>query len=448
MTFVDNPLFTRVVVLAPQARVEVAVPADVALVEVIPMLAAMVGEPADDTEEWRLSSLSGRELDNALSLREIDIADGETLRLARHGPPPPAPVFDDVLDAIADQASRRLDQRNLLSVTGAATVVVSVLLASILIPAVMAGPLTAAALSVLATALVSAAAMLARHRPAGCIPAVTAGAGAPAAFGAGVHLVDAAAGASGAMLGGVAAAGYCVIAAIVTRTGLVALSSIATVAGLTSITGALMALGEVPADRAAVGIAACAVLGMAILPWVAVHVAGLAIPGSAEGHGSSSGGWSGQGLAQAQERTRVALDVLHGTTVGSVVTAAAAASHLGWNATGVELTFAGLVFAALALRMRATVHRALRMAMLAGSLGGLAATLGLYVRSGGVLGLAMLSALLALALGGWMAMLLPSSYRPNPMTMRALDMAETATLIAILPLAGWLTGLFTSVRHW
>jgi hypothetical protein len=232
------------------------------------------------------------------------------------------------------------------------------------------------------------------------------------------------------------------LAAGATRTGFVALSSIAAVSGLTSLAGAVIAWGLLPPNRAAAGIAVCAVASLAILPWAAARVAGIALPSGDDGPG-----WSGQRLERAEKQARVAVDVLHGTTMGGVVAAAAAAGSLGWHATSLELSFAVLILAVVALRMRATVHRASRAVMLASSLGGLAGTAVLQAFSGGMTGV-LLGVLLAVAWCGWMALMLPSSYRPSPITARALDVAEAAALIAIVPLAGWLTGLFAVARHW
>jgi hypothetical protein len=99
--------FCLVTVLTPRATWDVALPVDVPVAELVPMVMELVGEPVFGIrpQPWRLSGMGGGPLPPERSLRELGVLDGELLRLAPAGPPPPAPVFDDPVDAVAATTS-------------------------------------------------------------------------------------------------------------------------------------------------------------------------------------------------------------------------------------------------------------------------------------------------------------------------------------------------------
>ncbi len=94
--------YARVSVLAPRGRVDVALPGDVPVGELVPMVLELVGEPrGGPARPWRLSGATGGPLPAAATLDELGVLDGELLRLAPDAPPPPPPAFDDPVDAVA-----------------------------------------------------------------------------------------------------------------------------------------------------------------------------------------------------------------------------------------------------------------------------------------------------------------------------------------------------------
>ena len=99
--------FCRLTVLAPRQRVDVALPSDVPVAELVPMVLELVGEPgrAVAPQPWRLSGIVGGPLPAAATLGELGVLDGELLRLGPAIPVPAAPVFDDPVDAIAAGAA-------------------------------------------------------------------------------------------------------------------------------------------------------------------------------------------------------------------------------------------------------------------------------------------------------------------------------------------------------
>ncbi|MHA6785322.1 type VII secretion integral membrane protein EccD [Pseudonocardia saturnea] len=100
------PAYTRVTVLAPRTRVDVALPADVPLGELVPMVLELVGEPGPRPVAWRLTGATGGPLHPAATLDELGVLDGELLRIGPDTIPPPPPVFDDPVDALAASAGR------------------------------------------------------------------------------------------------------------------------------------------------------------------------------------------------------------------------------------------------------------------------------------------------------------------------------------------------------
>src|SRR6478672_5428662 len=99
--------FCRLTVLAPRQRVDVALPSDVPVAELVPMVLELVGEPGRTValRPWRLSGIVGGPLPAAATLGELGVLDGELLRLGPALPVPAAPVFDDPVDAVAAGAA-------------------------------------------------------------------------------------------------------------------------------------------------------------------------------------------------------------------------------------------------------------------------------------------------------------------------------------------------------
>ncbi|MBV9141980.1 MAG: type VII secretion integral membrane protein EccD [Pseudonocardiales bacterium] len=98
-------VFSRVTVVAPRTRIDVALPADVEVANLLPMLLTMAGESGPDGGSehggWCLAKLGGEGIDPDLSLSALGVLDGDLLQLRRRSDTPPLPLFDDVVEAIA-----------------------------------------------------------------------------------------------------------------------------------------------------------------------------------------------------------------------------------------------------------------------------------------------------------------------------------------------------------
>ena len=86
------PAFCRVTVLAPGRRVDVALPVDVPMAELNPLVLELLGEPARSParpDPWRFAGATGAQLPPGATLDELGVLDGETLRLGPAAPPRP-----------------------------------------------------------------------------------------------------------------------------------------------------------------------------------------------------------------------------------------------------------------------------------------------------------------------------------------------------------------------
>jgi len=105
-----RPVYCLVTVLTPTRRIDLALPADLPVAELAPMLVEQVATPRSGVARigparpWLLSDAVGAPFPTELSLRELRVFDGAVLRLGPAGPAPPAPIFDDPVDAIAATA--------------------------------------------------------------------------------------------------------------------------------------------------------------------------------------------------------------------------------------------------------------------------------------------------------------------------------------------------------
>ncbi|MGB8940405.1 MAG: type VII secretion integral membrane protein EccD, partial [Streptomyces sp.] len=128
----------RLTVRAPSVSVDLAVPADVPVADLLPTLLRYVGEEAEeaglDHAGWVLQRLGDAPLDEEATLARAGLSDGAVLYLRPHTEALPEARLDDLVDGMADTASRRLHTwnsgaaRGLLVGTAVATVLAALLL--------------------------------------------------------------------------------------------------------------------------------------------------------------------------------------------------------------------------------------------------------------------------------------------------------------------------------
>jgi type VII secretion integral membrane protein EccD len=102
---------SRVTIVAPHTRVDLALPSDIPLADLLPTLLGYAGDRlADDPaamQGWALSRLGGIALDSSRTPTQLEVRDGELLYLRPRGADNPELVFDDVVDAVATATQER-----------------------------------------------------------------------------------------------------------------------------------------------------------------------------------------------------------------------------------------------------------------------------------------------------------------------------------------------------
>ncbi|GGS26565.1 type VII secretion integral membrane protein EccD [Streptomyces nojiriensis] len=100
--------FCRVTVVAPDSRIDVALPEDIAVADVYPELLRLTGQtqPVGAPTGFHLVRRSGTVLDGARTLAGQQVLDGEVLSLRPFAESLPPAVFDDVSDAVASAVVR------------------------------------------------------------------------------------------------------------------------------------------------------------------------------------------------------------------------------------------------------------------------------------------------------------------------------------------------------
>ncbi|MEW2086058.1 type VII secretion integral membrane protein EccD [Streptomyces sp. NPDC005283] len=100
--------FCRVTVVAPDSRIDVALPEDIAVADVYPEILRLTGQtqaPGAPTG-YHLVRRDGTVLDGARTLAAQQVLDGEVLSLRPFAESLPPAVFDDVSDAVASAVTR------------------------------------------------------------------------------------------------------------------------------------------------------------------------------------------------------------------------------------------------------------------------------------------------------------------------------------------------------
>ncbi|MGW1107579.1 type VII secretion integral membrane protein EccD [Streptomyces sp. NPDC002540] len=100
--------FCRVTVVAPDSRIDVALPEDIAVADVYPEILRLTGQTqeAGSPTGYHLVRRDGTVLDGARTLAAQQVLDGELLSLRPFAQSLPPAVFDDVSDAVASAVTR------------------------------------------------------------------------------------------------------------------------------------------------------------------------------------------------------------------------------------------------------------------------------------------------------------------------------------------------------
>ncbi|HEX6354681.1 type VII secretion integral membrane protein EccD [Actinophytocola sp.] len=446
----------RVTVVSPRARMDVALPVQCTLAELVPQLVRLAGapeRPGPDGSGWALSRVGGQPLPPGLTVAAASLGDGEVLHLTtRVGPSTPL-LFDDVVDAIASAAQTRrgawrptVGRR--LGLVSAALLFTG--MTAFVLAALSGQPQAPIAAGVAAVALLLSGAALARAYgdvPAAC---ACAGAGTAAALATGLtalppHTVWPA-GAESLAVGLAAVALHAVLAVVLVHRE-VWFIAVAVASGAGALVTASVLLFDVlPVNAAAVAMILLTAI-TTLAPMISLRMAGLPLPNVPED----------MDAFRADERPALGSEVL-GVTSSAARLLSALVSALGVAATGCcfvvlgsaspwAALLVGLVGTAWLLRSRSYAAAAQRVSLVAV---GLVALTGLGFRLSSTVDDDWLFATAAvLALAGALCVVYASRVvrgANSPFRARWLDILEYIVMISLLPVTAALLGVYNAVR--
>lgn len=450
---------SRVTVVAPQSRVDLALPSDVPLADLLPTVLRYAGtDLADDAAArhgWALSRLGGVVLDGSHTPAQLDVRDGELLYLRPRGDEAPRMVFDDVVDAVAT-AARERTRRWTASTTRAAGLLVGVLaLLAGGVGILLAGPSQAAgAVTGLAMAavLVVLAVVLARAVGDGRAAVAFALTGIWYAAVGGLRLLageDTVGDLSWPHL--LVAATMVVVFTVVAAVGVAESGPVFLCVGVCAV-GLLLATSVALVFDASTAASAAVTVTVALaflpaLPMLAYRLGRLPVPtlpADREQLRHDDEQVDGDRLLGQSDRAEQYLAAL--LTALSAIGAVAAVAACTGGVPGVALAVVlGLLFLA---RARWFGQRTQRLSLLVAGVAALtAAAVTLFVAAdpGGRLLIAVVAAVAVAGVGVGYA--LSAGRRPNsPMWGRALDIVEIVLILAVAPLAAWVADLYTWIR--
>ncbi|MGC4890114.1 type VII secretion integral membrane protein EccD [Micromonospora sp. DT227] len=450
----------RVTISAPRRRVDVALPEQVPLAELLPEVLRHAGEGlADDGERhggWVLRRTDGAVLATAQALLPQGVRDGEVLHLVPARAEWPELEYDDVVEAIVDGARRRGAAWSAGATRAAALAGAAVPLTVGLVAVLSAGPggpgWTVAAAGALI--LVLAATAASRAYGDGPVGVTLGGYALPWAAAAGALAVGSGdpvgpipglrwVGAPELLVGSVAV----LLVAVLGLLG-VAHRSRVPVAGVTvGAAGAVAALGALLLDPAGTAAVLLAVLVFALggLPLLAIRVGKLplpplTLPAPAGTRDLPDRGRVHAAVARAEE-------ALTGMLLGHAVLAVGAAAVLVAAGGTAGRLLVAVAAGVLLLRSRLFVAVRHRVPAVAAGLAGYA-LLGVVLadRAGPGVRLALTVGGLALAL---VAVTAGATYARRPVSPylgRLADLTDTALVVAVVPVACAVLDLYDRAR--
>ncbi|NBE82880.1 type VII secretion integral membrane protein EccD [Micromonospora rubida] len=447
---------SRITIVAPRTRMDLALPTDVPLADLLPTLLRHAGEDlADDGVRhggWSLARLGGQPLDGGRTAAQLGLRDGEVLYFTPRAAAAPEIVFDDVVDAVATATNQRPGSWQVGTTRSFSVLFAAAALSAGALAALFAGPPQlpgAIAALLVAVALVVSAAVLSRAAGDSRTGSVLALAGIGHAAIGGLLVL-----AGDRALTELASPHVLLAATAVVVFGAVAALAVgdrlplffgATAVGAAVGLGAVVSLAfSVGAPAAAAVVATVAFGFLPALPMASYRLARLPVPSIPTGPDdlkTDTETVDGRQVLRLSERADAFLTGLL-WTVALLVLGGEVVLALDGR---LPSTLLCLVLALLSLlRARPFIGRAQRApVLLAGTLGlGLTAAatfaagstaLRLGVVLGGLVVVAVISLIYGLTVAG---------KRISPVWGRLLDIVEIMLIISLVPLAAWVCGLY------
>jgi type VII secretion integral membrane protein EccD len=445
-----------VTVVAPRTRIDVALPSDVAVADLLPMVLKMAGEATPDGGSrhggWCLAKLGGAVIDPDRTLGSLGVVDGDLLQLRRRSENPPPPLFDDVVEAIAASAPdsyrpwTERTARTIGLVAGGLALLASAVALFLVGPDLHLG----AALVAIGAAVVTlvAGTVIARVYAEPTTGVLVAAASPPLGFVGGLYLVPGSGEPENLLLGCTLAVVLAIAALMVLGDGITPFVAITTTAGLGTLAALVGTLIDHPAPGVAAGTAAVALGAISVLPRLTIQLARLPlpqVPGSAQDLQEDDGRLPD--YTAIERRTGLAHEFMTGMIIGSGAVAAISAV---WAATDGALGVAlgAVVAAVLLLRARSYANGSQAIALLISGMvtvGGLVVTWLMTPAPFSRLLLIFCGLLVLAGLAIVLGVIFPRR-RFSPVLRRSVDVAEAILIASVLPIALGVMDLYDTFR--
>jgi type VII secretion integral membrane protein EccD len=449
-----------VTIVAPKTRIDLALPSNVPFADLLPTVLRFAGgNLANDpvaANGWSLSKAGEPPLDPDTSPVQADVRDGDVLYLRPRGAEFPEPIFDDVVDAVATATQdrsgrwRQTTTRGFGLAVGVATLVAGAVMVSLAgppqLPAALVGLATAAVLLAVATVLSRAFSDSGTGSVFGIVALGYLGIGGLLLLAGDRPLTELAA--PHVLVAGVAILlGSAVAMVGVADRVAVFLAAFFVAIGICLAALTCVVFGASPA-AGAVGVATVAFGVMPLLPMLSFRLTGLPVPSIPTGPDdlrADTETVDGSRVLALSERADQVLGGLLGAVAVLGGTAGVVAAATGELSGALFALVIGLFMLA---RARWFVSKRQRLPLL---LSGLLTTA--VVAFGGFLSASQMVRLSAglgcmlLAAGASIGFALSSDGRRRaPVWGRTLDLVEMVLVLAIVPLAVWVSGLYGWVR--
>jgi type VII secretion integral membrane protein EccD len=449
-------VFSRVTVVAPQTRIDMALPADVAVADLLPMLLEMARERSPDGGSrhggWCLTKLGDGPMDPGRTLAAAGVMDGDMLQLRRRSESPPPPLFDDVVDAIAVSSpdSYRPWTAGTARVLGHVAGGLAMLTAAVAL--FMAGPGLAAAITAGGAAALAVAlgGVITRVFGDSGTGVLVAAGGLPMAFVAGLYAVPGDGLDRPNLL--LACTLVLVVAAaaiLVLGTGITTFVAAASAATLGAGAALIATLVAHPVAGIAAGTASVTLALLSALPRLTIQLARLPlpqVPGSAEDLKEDTGL---PDYAAIERRAGLAHEYLTGMIIGSGAVTAICAVVLAVSGRMSGIILAVVVTLVMLLRARTYANGTQAIALLAaGMVSATGVIVGWMLRADDLtLNLWIFTVLVVLAAAALILGVVFPQQRFSPVLRRSVELAEAVLIASVLPIALAVMDLYSTIRH-
>jgi type VII secretion integral membrane protein EccD len=455
-------VFSRVTVVAPKTRIDMALPADVAVADLLPMLLDMAKETTPDGGArhggWCLAKLGEAPLDPGRTLASLGVVDGDLLQLRKRSDNPPPPLYDDVVDAIAESTpdSYRPWTKETAHKFGHAAAGLALIAAAV--AALLGGPIGGASSGLIAAIAAGAAAIISVAVGATVVHSyqatrtgvlIAAAGGLPMGFVAGLYAVPGPVGSANYLLGSVFVLIIASVSILVIGAGVTAFIAAATAGTLGALAFLVGTLITEPTVGIAAGTAAVALAALSVLPRVTIQLAKLPLPNVPRDAEDLRDDTGFPDYRVIEQRTARAHEYMTGMIIGCGLVAAIS-SVLAASAPSISgPILAGVVAMVLLLRGRTYANGSQAAAlMMTGMLTAAGLLVGWLVESSPTVRLVWVFGVLVVVAAGTLVVgIVFPDRRFSPVLRRSVDVLEALLIAGVLPVALWVMNLYSIIRH-